>query len=88
MTKVSLQEIGQAAVAGTMAIASRERLPIYSDDRVLRLLYRQAGIPSFGTVALLELLGKRSMINPEERRQAIEALRTAGAIELVEQESQ
>jgi uncharacterized protein HemY len=82
-----LQTIGQAALAGTMAIAARERLPIYSDDRVLRLVFRQAGILAFGTVALLELLAERAMINLEERQKAIEALRAAGAIEFVEDEA-
>jgi hypothetical protein len=85
---IDLQTIGQAAVAGTMAIAVRERMPIYSDDRVLRLLFRQAGIPAFGTVALLEVLAERAVINADERQTATEALRSAGAVEFVESEAQ
>jgi tetratricopeptide (TPR) repeat protein len=83
-----LRAIGQAATAGTAAIAVRERLPVYTDDRVLRLVYRQAGIPTFGTVAMLEILAQRSMISAEEHRQALEDLRTAGAIEFLSDEAQ
>ena len=81
-----LRTIGQAAMAGTAAIAVRERLPIYTDDRVLRLVYRQAGIPTFGTVALLEILAERSMVTAEEHDEVCEALRAAGAIEFVPNE--
>jgi hypothetical protein len=71
-----------ASVGATLAVAIREGLPIYSDDRVLRTLYREAGIQSFGTVALLAVLEERGSISIEQHQTAVEVLRAAGAIEL------
>jgi hypothetical protein len=77
-----VQTMVQAGVGATLAIALRERLPIYCDDRVLRALYRQANVPVFGTVALLARLASRGTITDTDRDAAAAALEAAGAIDL------
>jgi predicted nucleic acid-binding protein len=77
-----VQTMVQAGVGATLAVALRERLPIYSDDRVLRVLYREAGVPVFGTIALLALLEKRGAIGKAELDALVGGLQAAGAIDL------
>jgi tetratricopeptide (TPR) repeat protein len=79
---VDVETMLRAGLFGTLAIAIREELPVYCDDRVLRVLYRQAGVPAFGTVALLRVMQARGIISEEERHTAIAALEQAGAIDL------
>jgi len=72
----------QAGVGATLAVALRERLPIYCDDRVLRGLYREANVPVFGTIALLACLASRGTISKAEADAAVTALEAVGAIDL------
>ena len=64
----------------TFAVARRVRLPIFSDDRHVRLRARQAGIPAFGTLALLDALERREYISADEREVARRGLRAANAL--------
>lgn len=68
------------AYGASFAVARRCRLPIFSDDRHVRLRARQAGIPAFGTLALVDALERREYISPEERDAARRALRAANAL--------
>jgi hypothetical protein len=64
----------------TFAVARRVRLPIFSDDRHVRLRARQAGVPAFGTLQLLDALERRDYISADERQAARRALRAANAL--------
>jgi tetratricopeptide (TPR) repeat protein len=77
-----VQTMVQAGVGATLAVALRQRLPVYCDDRVLRVLYREAGVPVFGTIALLACLEKRGTITEAELDAAVAGLEAAGAIDL------
>jgi hypothetical protein len=76
-----LESISRAALFGSMAVAARLGLALYSDDRVVRVLAHQAGLPAFGTLAIVEALAKRGLLTDDQRDRAREALRTAGAID-------
>jgi hypothetical protein len=52
----------------TTIVARRQDLPVFSDDRVARAAARSVGIPAFGTVALLDALQSRALIDEETRR--------------------
>jgi hypothetical protein len=56
-----------ATWASTMSVAHRRRLPVFSDDRFIRMAARREGIPTFGTIALLDALTDRGMLTEEER---------------------
>ena len=77
-----VQTMVQAGVGATLAVALRERLPIYCDDRVLRVLYREADVPVFGTIALLACLERRGAITTAELDAAVAGLEAVGAIDL------
>jgi hypothetical protein len=79
---IDVNTMVQAGIAATLAISLRDRLPIYCDDRVLRELYRQAGVLAFGTIALLEVLERRGTITSADRQAAVATLEAAGAIDL------
>jgi hypothetical protein len=53
----------------TLAVAHREGLAIFSDDRFVRLTARRSGVPAFGTLALLDVLVEQGSL-PEARRAA------------------
>lgn len=55
------------ALTGTLALAERLDLPVFSDDRWIREQARGMNIPAFGTVALLDVLAERQVISAEER---------------------
>jgi hypothetical protein len=57
-------------------------LPLFSDDRVIRILAREAGIPSFGTIAITEALTRRGLLTDDAKDRARAALAAAGAIDL------
>jgi hypothetical protein len=61
----------------TEAIAAGSGIAVYSDDRVFRRALRDAGIPTFGTVALLEQLVGSGAITEDEGQRARAALRAA-----------
>jgi hypothetical protein len=64
----------------TFAVAARTQLPIYSDDRHIRVQARREGLSAFGTVALLEVLAERGRISSEQLRLARRRLRSSGAL--------
>jgi hypothetical protein len=79
---VDLLSLVGASLLASLSVAARMGLPLFSDDRVIRNLAREVGIPSFGTVALLEALERRSFIDSPVNEEAVQALSDAGAIEL------
>jgi hypothetical protein len=65
-----------------VAAAQRERRPLYSDDRYVRAQARLAGIPAFGTVAVLDALRARDSISYERWAEARKHLRRRVAMGL------
>jgi len=63
----------------TLAVAQRSRYSLYSDDRFVRVQARRAGLATFGTIAVLDVLVRRGMMTDEQRRNARAALRRSGA---------
>lgn len=63
----------------TLAVARREKLAIFSDDRFVRLTARQAGIPAFGTLALLDVLVEQGSISEADRAAARRRIYRSGA---------
>jgi hypothetical protein len=68
-----------AAWPATLAVAERDQLPVYSDDRFVRAHARRAGIQSFGTLALLDALSEAGHLSSDERQQVRELLLARGA---------
>ncbi len=66
----------------TMSIARRRGLPIYSDDRYVRVLARREGLQSFGTDALLDVLLRGGRIDAAQAQAARMALLRRGAVGL------
>jgi hypothetical protein len=77
-----LESMGRAVLFGSLATAERLGLPLYSDDRVIRVLAHQAGLPTFGTLAIVEALAERGLLEDDAKNRARETLLAAGAIEL------
>jgi hypothetical protein len=69
--------------SATHAVAERLGMAIYSDDRVVRLVARRAGIPAFGTVALLDVLVDHDLVNADLRAAARRRLWASGVSGLV-----
>jgi tetratricopeptide (TPR) repeat protein len=67
----------------TFAVAARLELPIYSDDRYIRLEARRAGIPTFGTPALLDALVQEGHLTADIRDRARRRLRISYGAGLV-----
>ncbi|HMN99829.1 MAG TPA: hypothetical protein PKD59_10470 [Miltoncostaeaceae bacterium] len=63
----------------THSVAERLRMPIFSDDRVVRVHARRAGVNAFGTVGLLDALVDLSMISADQRASARGRLWASGA---------
>ena len=55
-----------AAAVAALLVARARRLPLYSDDRVLRAFARTFGVPAFGTMALVDAAQRRSMLAQTE----------------------
>jgi hypothetical protein len=53
--------------AGTLAVARREGLAVFSDDRVVRQSARELGLKAFSTMSLLDVLVDRGVVKPEVR---------------------
>ncbi|MDP8942851.1 MAG: hypothetical protein M3N16_01825 [Actinomycetota bacterium] len=64
---------------GTLVLAYRLPMVIFSDDRHVRLFARRFGIRAFGTLALLDVLRERDLIDDETRRSARARLAARGA---------
>jgi hypothetical protein len=62
-----------------LALAQREKRPIFSDDRFVRVQARRAGIEAFGTLALIDVLAGNGTITPEQRLMVRRQLRESGA---------
>ncbi len=67
------------AVASVLAASERERLPVYADDRVVRLEARRLGLATFGTPALMRALRERGLLSPEAEERARKRLAISGA---------
>jgi hypothetical protein len=65
--------------AGTFAVARRDGLVIFSDDRVIRRSARELGLKAFGTLALLDVLVDRGACSADERDSARQRLLSRGA---------
>jgi hypothetical protein len=77
-----LDEDREAAFAtwpATLAIAERDQLPLYSDDRFVRAHARRAGVQSFGTLALIDALVEARHLSSDERQEVRELLLARGA---------
>lgn len=59
-----------AAQVSTFAVATRLGLPVYSDDRWVRVAARHEGLAAFGSVALLDAMAARGMIDDDARSTA------------------
>lgn len=71
--------VGQfATVAAVLAVARRLGMPVFSDDRWIRVVARQEGLASFGTLALLDALPAK-MLSDEARGASRKSLLEAGA---------
>ena len=66
----------------TISIARRRGLPIYSDDRYLRVLARREGLQSFGTDALLDVLLRDGRVDAALIKAARMTLLRRGAVGL------
>jgi hypothetical protein len=64
----------------TLAVARRLRLPVFSDDRFIRLRARQSGLGAFGTVALIDALETRRYISSDDRLDLRRRLRARGGL--------
>ncbi len=64
---------------GTILAAQRNDRPVYSDDRWIREYARAQGVPAFGTLALLDALTEREMIDAQTRSEGRRALAARGA---------
>jgi len=56
------------ALVATVALAQRTGKPVFSDDRWIREFARSQGVRAFGTVALLDALAARGLIDEQQRR--------------------
>jgi hypothetical protein len=66
-------------VEATLAVAERTRLPVYSDDPVIRAYVRGLGVGAFGTPSLLRAMLERGMVTQAELDGAIATLLRSGA---------
>jgi tetratricopeptide (TPR) repeat protein len=68
--------------AGTLAVARREGLAVFSDDRVVRQSARELGLKAFSTMSLLDVLVDRGVVKPEVRDDVRHRLLRNGALGL------
>lgn len=66
------------SLVATVSVAQRTGLPIYSDDRNVRLLVRGLRIPTFGTLVLLHALQERGDLSEAAVTTACQRLRESG----------
>ena len=64
---------------GTAIVARRRGIPIFSDDRCVRLNAQREGIPAFGTASLLTALHERDLIGDDQLSEARMSLLRGGA---------
>lgn len=76
-----LESMARAVIFRIIGCGSPTR-PVFVQRRSShRVLARQAGLPSFGTLAIVEALAKRGLLTGEAKDRAREALQEAGAID-------
>ena len=63
---------------GTVMLAERTKRPIYSDDRWIRKFAHEHGLRAFGTLALLDVMRERGMLEETARTQARLRLSASG----------
>lgn len=66
------------AYAETFEAARRTGCPVYADDRFFRRLLAEAGVPCFGTLALLRSLRDSGAVSAETYEAAVARLRERG----------
>jgi hypothetical protein len=66
------------ALIGTLLAARRTGRPIYSDDRFIRAGARSLGLDAFGTLALVDALAERKLVDDGIRRAVRRALAVRG----------
>jgi hypothetical protein len=64
---------------GTFALARREGLAVFSDDRVVRRSARELGLKTFGTMAILEVLVDQGVLPASDRDEARHRVLSHGA---------
>lgn len=67
-------------VLGSLAVAERLRLPLFSADRFVRLTARRTGIRTFGVEAVIDALADRDEISTSERAEYRRRLRALGGM--------
>jgi hypothetical protein len=65
--------------AGTLAAARRDRVAVFSDDRVVRRSARELGLKTYGTLALLDILVDRGVLPAVDRDEVRHRLLSHGA---------
>lgn len=66
----------------SLELAAQAQAPLWSDDTVIRAIAAQAGIPAFGTIALLHALIEEGTL-PDTLRHDAQALAAARVVDLV-----
>jgi aspartyl-tRNA(Asn)/glutamyl-tRNA(Gln) amidotransferase subunit C len=66
----------------TLSVAKRLDLAVYSDDRYVRRTAREAGLRTFGTLALLDVLAEKNLLLADDVLAARSLLRSEGAVVL------
>jgi tetratricopeptide (TPR) repeat protein len=66
-------------MVASIAVARREGLALFSDDRWIRAAARAFGVPAFGTIALIDALAEENSLSAEQRDQLRRRLYHAGA---------
>lgn len=70
------------AILAPLSLAKEQRLPLWSDDPVIRQVARSEGLQSFGTIALLEALAERTQITSEQLDLALLSMLRACLVDL------
>lgn len=68
--------------ASSLAVASNLGVPLVSDDIVVRIFAREAGILTFGTFAVVEALHETGHTTELQHQSAIDALARCGLVDL------
>jgi TPR-GreAB-C-PIN type conflict system protein len=66
--------------AASFAVATRLGIPLYSDDRYVRVLARNDNLVTFGTVAALEALRERGRIDEQQWEHSRSTFLASGAL--------
>lgn len=64
----------------TFSVSEAWQLPIYSDDRFIRRQAREARIPTFGTLALVDALSENQLVNEADAQAAKNDLLAASTL--------